>query len=84
MLNYLQFGLVLVGLSSVLRDNHQGSTQGQVVLGKERQLRYFLSTYMYLECSGLENMHTHPKEKPSLGWVYGYFLETRAMVNSFT
>lgn len=38
MLNYLQFGLVLVGLSSVLRDNHQGSTQGQVVLGKERQL----------------------------------------------
>lgn len=30
----LQFGLVLVGLSSVLRDNHQGTTQGQVVLGR--------------------------------------------------
>ncbi|KAJ7382382.1 hypothetical protein OS493_035444 [Desmophyllum pertusum] len=27
------FGLVLVGLSSVLRDNHQGTSQGQVVLG---------------------------------------------------
>lgn len=29
-----QFGLVLVGLSSVLRDNHQGSSQGEVILGK--------------------------------------------------
>ena len=32
-LYYWQLGLVLVGLSSVLRDNHQGASQGQVVLG---------------------------------------------------
>ena len=28
-----QIGLVLVGLSSVLRDNHQGATKGHVILG---------------------------------------------------
>lgn len=30
-----QLGLVLVGLSSVLRDNHQGASQGQVVFGNK-------------------------------------------------
>ena len=34
----LQIGLVLVGLSSVLRGNHQGATKGQVVLGKSNTL----------------------------------------------
>ena len=39
----MQFGLVLVGLSSVLRDNHQGTTQGQVVLGRHFQIHVILS-----------------------------------------
>ena len=47
----LQFGLVLVGLSSVLRDNHQGSSQGQVVLGKKLQLHVLVQNRFSASCT---------------------------------
>ena len=50
-LNCLQLGLVLVGLSSVLRDNHQGSSQGQVVLGKQLQS---YTDNVFLECADIK------------------------------
>ena len=34
----LQFGLVLVGLSSVLREDHHGTSKGHVVLGRHIEL----------------------------------------------
>lgn len=46
-----QLGLVLVGLSSVLRDNHQGASQGQVVFGNKMMHNLTLHNQLQIHCT---------------------------------
>ena len=46
-----QLGLVLVGLSSVLRDSHQGASQGQVVFGNKMMHNLTLHNQLQIHCT---------------------------------
>lgn len=67
------FGLVLVGLSSVLRDNHQGSSQGQVVLGIVLILagQSVSATQMIVEELFLKKRNFHPLQVVGMEGFFG-------------
>ncbi|XP_078372206.1 solute carrier family 35 member F6-like isoform X2 [Oculina patagonica] len=66
-------GLVLVGLSSVLRDNHQGATKGQVVLGIVLILaaQCFSATQMVVEEFFLKKRKFHPLQVVGVEGFFG-------------
>jgi len=66
-------GLVLVGLSSVLRDNHQGSSQGQVVLGIVLILagQSVSATQMIVEELFLKKRKFHPLQVVGMEGFFG-------------
>lgn len=67
------FGLVLVGLSSVFRDNHQGSSQGQVVLGIVLILagQSVSATQMIVEELFLKKRNFHPLQVVGMEGLFG-------------
>ncbi|KAJ7382373.1 hypothetical protein OS493_035434 [Desmophyllum pertusum] len=72
------FGLVLVGLSSVLRDNHQGTSQGQVVLGIVFILagQSVSATQMIVEELFLKKRKYHPLQVVGMEGLFGIIFMT--------
>ncbi|KXJ24479.1 solute carrier family 35 member F6 [Exaiptasia diaphana] len=70
------FGLVLVGLSSVLRDNHQGSSQGEVILGIALILggQCVSATQMIVEELFLKKRGYHPLQVVGMEGFFGIIL----------
>ncbi|XP_027050889.1 solute carrier family 35 member F6-like isoform X2 [Pocillopora damicornis] len=66
-------GLVLVGLSSVLRDNHQGASQGQVVFGIVLILagQSVSATQMIVEELFLKKKNFHPLQVVGMEGFFG-------------
>jgi len=71
-------GLVLVGLSSVLRDNHQGATKGQVVLGIVLILagQCVSATQMIVEELFLKKKNFHPLQVVGMEGFFGVIFMT--------